>query len=108
MHAATVNAKDRFGHKSGVNTLIDSDLFDHQSVSHHIIRHCQRIGVAHIDFMLAGSHFMMGIFNTDAHFFQRDNGITAQVGGSIHWSQVEITAGIQGFCALGIFEIEKF
>ena len=107
MHAAAVDTEDRFGHKAGINAGVHCNLLDYQAVGHNIICHGQRVRVAHVDFMLAGGYFVMRIFDTDAHFFQCDDGVAPQVGCRIQCGHIKISAGIQRFCPFGIFEIEE-
>ena len=106
MHTAAVDTEDRFGHKGGINTMLGGNLFNHQTIGHNLVGHGQGIGISHIDFMLADSHLMMRLINTDSHLFQGQNGLISQLGGGIQEGHIIITTFIQPFRAFIILKIE--
>ncbi len=75
--------------------LFDRDFFDHQPIGHGIVCHIQRIGITEINFMLARSDFVMSVFHFDAHIFQHQNCLFAQVAGDVKRCQIEVAAVIQ-------------
>ena len=50
MHTAAIDTKDRFRHKGSIDTMLGSDLFNYQAISHDLVRHSQSIGISHINF----------------------------------------------------------
>ena len=74
--------------------------------------HCQRVGIAQVDFVLTGRAFVMTRLDADVHLFQHKHRFAARATGHIERRQVEIAAGIESGRALrlaffGTFKEEK-
>ena len=85
------------GMKVAYQPCLVGNLFDHQAVGHDLVGHGQSIGIAHIDFMLADGHLMMGFIDADAHFFQSQDGLVSEFGSGIAQGHIIIAALIQAF-----------
>ena len=70
VHAASILSENRFRHEGGIDTMPQGDFLNNESVGHRIVRHGEGIGIAEVDFMLAGSDFMMTVFHMNSHGFQ--------------------------------------
>jgi len=73
MHAASVFAKDWFGHECGIITMLPGDFLDHDAIGHGFVRHAERIVKPQVDLMLARSHLMMAVFHLYAQVLQSKN-----------------------------------
>ena len=52
-----------FRHESGVNALLDGNLFDNGSEGHDVIGHGQSVGIAKIDLVLTRTTLVVTEFN---------------------------------------------
>ncbi len=66
-----------------------SDFFHHESKGHHTVGHGERVGVAQVDFVLAGGILVEAVLHRNAHGLQRANGFLAQCTGDIGGGEVE-------------------
>src|SRR5512139_2336118 len=96
MHATSVLTEDGFGHKGCVNAMLQGDLLHDEAISHGVICHGQSIGVAKINLMLTGCHFMMAVFHMNPHVFQREDGLAPKFSGHIKRRQIEVTSSVEG------------
>jgi hypothetical protein len=58
---------ERLGHERRPHPLAEGDLLDQVPEGHHVVGHGQRVGVAQVDLLLAGSALVMAEFDGDAH-----------------------------------------
>ncbi len=63
MHADSVDAKYKLGHKRCVKTVFLSKGFHSRLKGHDVVRSGQSVGVSEINFMLAGCNFIVACFN---------------------------------------------
>ena len=108
MHAAAVLSEDRFGHKGGIDPFGSGNLFDDQTIGHSHIGHGQPLGITQVDFMLAGGHLMVAVFDFDTHGLQGENGLPSQVSTQIEWTGVEVSAKVQKIGFLTILKVKIF
>ncbi len=106
VHAAAVFVRHGLGHEGSVAAVAYGHFLDHQAESHGVVRHGQRVGVAHVDLVLAGGHFVVAVLDADTHGLQGQYGVAAQVGGRVQGGQVEISAPVQHFRPFRVLEIE--
>ena len=100
--------KERFGHKGGVDPLTVGNLFDHQPVGHDVVGHGQGILIAHVDFVLGRGHFVMGVLNFHPQVLAEENRFPTKIQSFVAGDQIEISAPIQDFRGLRVFEIKIF
>ena len=96
VHAAAVLTEQGLGHEGGIDAMAHGDLLDHEPVGHGIVRHGEGIGVAQVDFVLAGGYLMVAVFDIDAHFFKGEDNIASQVACNVKRGQVKISAPVEG------------
>ncbi len=109
VHATSILAKNRLRHEGCVNAIIESNLLDHESIGHHDVCHREGIGVSEVDFVLTRSHFMVAVFDADAHLFEDQDCFLPEVCRHIEGRQVEIPTPIESnWRRFGILKIKVF
>ena len=105
VHAAAVLVHHGLRHERCVDAVGARYLLHHQAVGHRRVGHRQCVGVAQGDLVLAGGHFVVAVFHLDAHRFEGQDGIAAQVVGGVR-RLVEVAAAVERFGAFRILEVE--
>ena len=83
VHPRAVLVRQRLRHERRVHAGSQRHLLHDQPIGHRVVRHRQRIGVAQIDLVLARRHFVMAVFDADAHLLERQHRLPAQVAGDV-------------------------
>ena len=106
VHPAAVYPGYRLGHESGIHAVFLGYFLHGYPVDHYVVGHGQGVGVSEVDLMLAGSHFVMGIFDTDSHLLQRDNRLPAKLAGYVGRRHIEVSTPVQRDYLLLALEVE--
>ena len=69
---------------------IRDSLFDDGAEGHDVVGGRQRIGIAQVDFVLAGSALVVAVFHRDAHVLQQGDRRPAEVVGGAVRDVVEV------------------
>ena len=78
VHAAAGVLGEGLGHEGGVHALRVGDLLDDGAEGHDVVRGLQGVGVAQVDFVLAGAGFVVAEFHGDADLFEHGHGLAAE------------------------------
>ena len=78
VHAATGVLGEGLGHEGGVHALRVGDLLDDGAEGHDVVRGLQGVGVAQVNFVLAGAGFVVAEFHGDADLFEHSHGLAAE------------------------------
>ena len=71
------------------------NLFDNKAEGHDAVGHRECVGVAQIDFVLAGRIFVKAVLNRNAHGLKRADGFFAQRTSDIRGGEIEKTALVE-------------
>jgi predicted NAD/FAD-dependent oxidoreductase len=97
VHGGAGVVGEGFGHEGGGHVIAVGNEFGDVPEGHDGVAHGENVGVAQVDFLLAGGGFMVGEFHGNAHVFQGEHGVAAEVGGEAAVCLVEVAAVIGGF-----------
>ena len=106
VHARAVFAEQRLGHERRVQPVLHRVFLDRDPVGHAVVGHLQRVGVAHVDLVLAGADLVMGVLGVDAELLERQHGLAPQVRAGVERGQIEIAALVEHLGGLGVAEVE--
>ena len=107
VHPRAVFVGQGLGHERGIYVVRHCDFLHHEAIGHRVIGHCERVCVAQVDLVLAGSCFVVAVLDADAHLFQREHRLAAEVGCRIERCQVEIAAAVEHRRVVRGLEVEK-
>ena len=79
----------------------DGDLADGEPERHHAVGHRERVGVAQVDLLLAGSVLVEAVLDGDAERLERADRLLAQLAGDVAGGQVEEAALVDRAPAAG-------
>ena len=96
MHPGAVDAKNRLGHKGGVEAIAGGNGFYHPLKGDGIVGGGQGIGIFKIDLVLALGHFVVGSLDFKTHFLKRFDDLPATVVAHILGVKGEIAGDIAG------------
>ena len=105
MHAGAVYSCLWLGHKSSVKAMALGYGFYRHLKSKNIICRLQTFPVLEINFMLSGSHLMMGLFYQKSHILQVQNNITSHVLPLINGRHIKISRCLMGVSSWPSFVI---
>ena len=106
VHARAVLAEQRLGHEGRVQAVLEGVLLDRDPVGHAVVGHLQRVGVAHVDLVLAGADLVVGVLGVDPELLQCEHGLAPQVGAGVERGQIEVAALVEHLGRLRIPEVE--
>ena len=106
VHAGAVLAEQRLRHERRVPAVLERDLLDRDAVGHAVVGHLQRVGVAHVDLVLARADLVVGVLDLDPELLEREHGVAADVGPGVERREVEVAAEVERLGALGVAEQE--
>ena len=70
VHAAAGILRERLRHERRVDALLDRDLLDHGAEGHDVVGGRERVGVAQVDLVLAGTGLVVAELDRDAEVFE--------------------------------------
>ena len=106
VHARAVLAEQRLGHERRVPAVLERDLLDRDAVGHAVVGHLQRVGVAHVDLVLARPDLVVRVLDVDAELLERQHRVAPHVGAGVERGEVEVAALVEHLGALGVAEQE--
>ena len=71
-----------------------------------MVGHRLRVGVAHVDLMLAGADLVVGVLGLDAELLEPEHGVAAQVRAGVERRQVEVAALVEHLGGARVPEVE--
>ena len=83
-----------FGMKLAATPDWRASSFTTWRTRHDRVGHRQSVGVAKIDLVLARGIFVLGVLDADAHLFECEHGVTAQLTRRVVGVEVEVAAVI--------------
>jgi hypothetical protein len=96
VHPAAVDPLDRLGHERGEEAVAVGDVPDHELESGQVVRGGEHVGVAEIDLVLAGRHFVMGGLDLEPHLEQLLDDDAADLLAPVHRPEVEVRRLVVG------------
>ena len=106
VHARAVLAEQRLGHERRVQPVLHRVFLDRDPVRHAVVGHLQRVGVAHVDLVLAGADLVVGVLGVDPELLERQHRLAAQVRAGVERRQVEVAAVVEHLGRLRVTEVE--
>jgi hypothetical protein len=106
VHPGAVLAEQGLGHERRVQPVLERVLLDRDPIGHAVVGHLQRVGVAHVDLVLARADLVVGVFGVDPELIEREHGLPAQIGAGVQRRQVEVPALVEDLRRLGVTEVE--
>ncbi len=94
MHPGAVDAKDRLGHKAGVQPVRGRNRADGVLERHGVVGGGERVRVAEIDLVLAGGDLVVRHLHVDAQRLRRQDDLAAHLLRLIEWREIEVAAHI--------------
>ena len=73
----------------------------------HVVGHRERVGVTQVDLVLARTVLVERVLDRDAHRFEPQHGLLAQLRADVVRGEVEVAGGVEGLGALGAAEVEE-
>ena len=101
VHARTLHAGQRFGHEGGEDPAFGRDLAYEQAERHDVVGHRERVGVAEVDLVLAGSVLVEGVLDRDPHRLEHLERVAPDVTGDVGGGQLEVGPGVERLEGLG-------
>ena len=95
VHPGAVLAEQRLRHEGRVPAVLHGVLLDRDAVGHAVVRHLQRVGVAHVDLVLARPDLVVRVLHVDAELLEREHGLAAHVGAGVERGEVEVAALVE-------------
>src|SRR3954452_19838635 len=106
VHARAVLAEQRLGHERRMPAVLHRVLLDRDAVRHAVVGHLQRLGVAHVDLVLARPDLVVRVLDVDAQLLEREHGLAAHVRAGVERREVEVAALVEGLRAAAVLEVE--
>ena len=106
VHPGAVLAEQRLGHEGRVQPVLHRVFLDRDPVGHAVVGHLHRVGVAHVDLVLAGADLVVGVLGVDPQLLEREHGLAAQVRAGVERRQVEVAALVEHLGRLRVAEVE--
>ena len=106
VHPRAVLAEERLGHERGMPAVLHGVLLDRDAVGHAVVGHLQRVGVAHVDLVLAGPDLVVGVLDVDAELLEREHRLAAHVGAGVERGEVEVAALVEDLGRVLVLEQE--
>src|SRR5665647_608790 len=111
MHTAAIDACNRFCHKAGMQTVLESDRLGCKLEGNYPVRCNEGIAIFEVYLMLTVRDFVVRCFNLKSHLAQSKVNIPSDILCRVCRSEIEIPAVVFKFCsrnALIHFKQEKF
>ena len=87
---------ERLGHEAGPDALAQRHLTDHGAEGHDVVGGGQRVGVAQVDLLLAGTALVVAELHGDAHRLEHVDRLAAEVRATRLGGVVEVAAAVHG------------
>ncbi|OQB25008.1 MAG: hypothetical protein BWY10_02551 [Chloroflexi bacterium ADurb.Bin180] len=91
MHARASLARQRFGHKRGIEAVALRDGLDRVAQGHHRVGARQGIGVVKVDLLLTRTALVVGRLDGNAHLLQRQRNAVANLRSQVQRRKVKVT-----------------
>ena len=106
VHPRAVLAEHRLGHEGRVPAVLHRVLLDGDAVGHAVVGHLHRVGVAHVDLVLARADLVVGVLDVDPELLEREHRLATHVRAGIERRQVEVAAAVEHVGRAAVFEQE--
>ena len=106
VHARAVLAEQGLGHEGRVKAVLHRVFLDRDPVGHAVVGHLQRVGVAHVDLVLARADLVVGVLGMDPELLEREHRLAPQVRAGVERGQIEVAALVEDLGGLGVAEVE--
>nr|EIF89406.1 putative NAD/FAD-dependent oxidoreductase [Streptomyces tsukubensis NRRL18488] len=102
VHSGAGVLAEGLGHERGLHALLQRDLLHHQPEGHDVVGGGERVGVAQVDFLLAGGALVVAELDRDAHGLQHRDGLAAEVHADVLRGVVEVAGVVGGHRAAAV------
>jgi hypothetical protein len=95
VHPRPVRAEHRLRHEGRVHVVPARDLAHEVAERHDLVRHRERVGVAHVDFVLRRRDLVVAALDDRAHRRHRGHRLLAQLGAEVVVDHVEVAGRVE-------------
>ena len=105
VHARAVLAEQRLGHERRVIAVLERVFLDGDPIGHAVVGHLHRVGVSHVDLMLARADLVMRVLGVNPELFEREHRLAPQIGAGVECREIEVAALVEDLGRLRIPEV---